>query len=137
MKISEMLISIIIAVSMVSGISVFYFDLGTSYGKSDIQNLSFVNSSAAVFNYTPQLKGNLTKDFSFADTIFTSVGFIFGTIRVLFEFPSIVISFIADINNGISAAGIPIPGFVFGIIESVIGVYILFKIMEFFTGRDV
>lgn len=136
MKISDLLIGMIIFTGIVAGMGIFYGDLASTYGKTDVKNLSFINVTSNVTSFYEDLQTNTTNNFGAVGTFFTSIGIIIGAVTQLATFPGVMMGFVNDVTATLVDIGIPIPGWFVNMIIGVITVLVVFLLISFFTNRE-
>lgn len=137
MKISNVLISLLLISGMVAGFYSFFYNLGSSYGITNINDtgLASINYISTVSNFTDQISTKTTAKSGYLDVIFTDAGLIFGVFVQILTLPAILIAAAWDFCNILSSV-IIIPAWFIAMVISICSVFIVFKVVEFFTNRE-
>ena len=80
MKISTIMINLIIFSGLVTGISLFYLNLGQQYGVTNMKNITTLSRANEANILIQNTQANITANQGLLEKIYHSVGFVWGAL---------------------------------------------------------
>lgn len=134
MKISDIVIFIMIVSGIATGLSIFYAELAGTYGVpiTENQSLSIIDRTNNITSFTGNVTTTIEGGGGLLESVYFSIGLIWGVIAQMLLLPIILISMINDLFSFVPF----VPGWFFTMILSIPVAYIIFRIIEWFTQRE-
>ena len=133
MKISTIMINLIIFSGLVTGISLFYLNLGQQYGVTNMKNITTLSRANEANILIQNTQANITANQGLLEKIYHSVGFVWGALINIVNIPAIFVGLVTDTVNVFS---IPIPIWFITMVVGIFFAIFVFKILSAFTNRD-
>ena len=135
MKLSSIIIGIAIFSGLLSGFTIFFYNLGSAYNVSGINNLSTLDKARNVSSFANETQRQLEsiQKGNGLTTIFTEIGLLWGVLQQMVALPFTLIGLTTDV-----AISLPfvLAGWFIIMVSIIITLVVLLKVISWFTGRE-